>query len=122
MSIRISTSLLLTGVMAIALLSGVARRDVRASEQETVSLARGSVVSLATPPFIEAKKRYTFTWPGGGPPQTFIVKDVRPDGWILVDVAEENVDPAYVPLGSMPTRWLNAALATSIQEMRPLLY
>jgi hypothetical protein len=122
MSIRIGTSLLLTGVMSIALLSGVARRDVRASGQDTVSLARGSVVSLATPAFIEAKKRYTFTWPGGGPPQTFIVKEVRPDGWILVDVAEENVDPAYVPLGSMPTRWLNAALATSIQEMRPLLY
>ena len=72
MSIRIGTSLLLTGVMSIALLSGVARRDVRASGQDTVSLARGSVVSLATPAFIEAKKRYTFTWPGGGPPQTFI--------------------------------------------------
>jgi hypothetical protein len=41
---------------------------------------------------------------------------------VLVEVAEENVDPAYVPIGSIPTRWLNAALATSIQEMRPLLH
>jgi hypothetical protein len=87
-----------------------------------VTLAPGSVVAMATPSFIEKGKRYAFSWPGGGPPQTFSVKDVRPDGWILVEVAEENVDPAYVPLGSVPTRWLNASLATSIQEMRPLLY
>lgn len=94
----------------------------RASMVETVTLAPGATISLATPAFIVKGRRYAFTWPGGGPPQTFIVKDVRSDGWVLVEVAEENVDPSYVPLGSVPTRWLNAGIATSIQEMRPLLY
>lgn len=93
-----------------------------ASAQEQVRLLPGSTISLTTPPFIQRGKRYAFTWPGGGPVQTFTVKDIRPDGWVLVDVAEENVDPAYVPLGSVPSRWLHAAIATSIQEMRPLLY
>jgi hypothetical protein len=37
-------------------------------------------------------------------------------------VAEENVDPAFLVPGQTPTRWLNAGLATSIQEMRPLPY
>ena len=73
-------------------------------------------------PFIQKGKRYAFTWPGGGPPQTYIVKDTRPDGWVLVEVAEENVDPAYVPHGTIAMRWLNVGIATSIQEMRPLLY
>jgi hypothetical protein len=89
---------------------------------ETVTLADGSVIGLATPAFIQKGKRYAFSWPGGGPPQTFTVKDLRRDGWILVDVAEENVDPTFAPPGSLPTRWLNAALATSIQEMRPHPY
>jgi hypothetical protein len=89
---------------------------------ETVTLAPGGTVSLATPSFVQKGRRYAFTFPGGGPSQTFSVKELRPDGWILVEVAEENVDPAFVPLGSVPTRWLNVGIATSIQEMRPLLY
>jgi hypothetical protein len=89
--------------------------------QDLVRLASGSTISLATPMFIEKGKRYAFTWPGGGPPQTFTVKDVRPDGWILVEVAEENLDLSLVPVGNLPVRWLNAAIATSIQEMRPIL-
>ena len=93
-----------------------------AKAQDTVMLAAGSTVSLATPTFLQKGKRYSFTWPGGGPPQTFIVKDTAPQGWILVEVAEENVDPAFAPIGSLPTRWLNAAIATSIQEMRPIVY
>ena len=121
MSNGLRTGLLIAAIGA-ALFFAADRPHVRASSQDTVSIARGSVISLATPAFVEKGKRYAFTWPGGGPPQTFTVKDIRPDGWILVDVAEENLDPAYVPLGSMPTRWLNAALATSIQEMRPFLY
>lgn len=94
---------------------------VRASMQDTVRLATGSTVALATPDFIVKGKRYAFSWPGGGPPQTFTVKDLRPDGWILVEVAEENIDLNIVPYGNLPVRWLNAALATSIQEMRPIL-
>ena len=99
----------------------MASQPVAAARQDTVSLASGSVISLRTPPFIQRGKRYAFSWPGGGPPQTFTIRDLRHDGWILVEVAEENVDPAYVPLGSLPTRWLHVALATSVQEMRPLL-
>lgn len=95
--------------------------EAGAAAREIVTLASGSTIALTTPPFLQVGKRYAFTWPGGGPPQTFTVKLIRPDGWILVDVAEENVDPAYAPLGSVPTRWLHAAIATSIQEMRPLL-
>ena len=102
-----------------SLLSG---SQPRAEAAETVTLAPGATIALATPPFIQKGKRYAFTWPGGGPPQTFAVKELRADGWILVEVAEENIDPAYVPLGSVPSRWLNVGIATSIQEMRPLLY
>jgi len=104
-------------LFALAMLS----RPARASMQETVRLASGSTISLSTPEFIRKGKRYAFTWPGGGPPQTFTVKDIRPDGWILVEVAEENVDLNIVPLGTLPVRWLNAAIATSIQEMRPII-
>ena len=119
---RFVLSLAVTAVLAVALLSRVGHQDIRASSAETVSLADGSVIGFATPPFIQKGKRYAFSWPGGGPPQTFTVKDVRKDGWILVEVAEEIVDPVYAPIGVLPSRWLNAALATSIQEMRPLVY
>ena len=115
-------SLVLTAAIGAGLLSRVGQQDIRASSAETVSLADGSVIGLVTPPFILKGKRYAISWPGGGPPQTFTVKDVRKDGWILVEVAEEIVDPVYAPVGTLPTRWLNVALATSIQEMRPLLY
>ena len=83
--------------------------------------ASPSVETLETPNFIKIGKRYAFTWSGGGPAQTYTVKAVRSDGWVLVDVAEENVNPAYLVPGEFPTRWLNAALAISIQEMRPLV-
>jgi hypothetical protein len=90
--------------------------------QETVRLERGTAVALATPPFIQTGKRYAFTWPGGGPPQTYTIKSVRPDGWVEVQVAEENVDPAFLVPGQTPTRWLHAGIAVSVQEMRPLPY
>jgi hypothetical protein len=93
---------------------------VRASTPDVVSLASGSAVHLATPPFLVAGKRYAFTWPGGGPPQTFVVKTIRDDGWILVEVADENVKPELFVPGEFPTRWLHVGLAVSIQEMRPL--
>jgi hypothetical protein len=89
---------------------------------ETVSLAPGSTVAVSTPPFVQVGKRYAFTWPGGGPPQTHTIKSVRPDGWVEVQVAEENVDPAFLVPGQTPTRWLHAGLASSVQEMRPLPY
>lgn len=111
---------LLAGLCASG--SGFTGPGARAAVAETVSLAPGATISLATPPFVQKGKRYAFTFPGGGPSQTFIVKDLRPDGWVLVEVAEENVDPSYVPFGTVPTRWLNVGIATSIQEMRPLLY
>lgn len=109
--------------VGLLILFGVAMltRPARASMQETVRLVSGSTIALSTPGFVAKGKRYAFTWPGGGPPQTFTVKDVRSDGWILVEVAEENVDLNIVPIGTLPVRWLNAAIATSIQEMRPII-
>lgn len=77
------------------------------------------VVRLQTPDFVETGKRYAFTWAGGGPAQTYTVKAKRQDGWILVEVAEENTNPIYLVPGQLPTRWLNVATAISIQEMRP---
>jgi len=74
-----------------------------------------------TPSFVQAGKRYAFTWSGGGPAQTYTVKSVRSNGWVLVDVAEETVNPALLVPGEYPTRWLNVALAISIQEMRPVI-
>jgi hypothetical protein len=107
---------------AIVIGAVLARGSVaRASPADIVSLSPGTAVHFATPPFLVAGKRYAFTWPGGGPPQTFTVKQIRQDGWVLVDVADENTRlDLYVP-GEFPTRWLHAALAVSIQEMRPLL-
>jgi hypothetical protein len=90
--------------------------------QEIVRLADGTSVSLATPPFIQAGKRYAFTWPGGGPSQTYTIKTVRRDGWVEVQVAEDNVDPAFLVPGQTPSRWLHVGLAVSVQEMRPLPY
>ncbi len=93
---------------------------VHASSADIVTLAAGSAVHLATPTFLTVGKRYAFTWPGGGPAQTFIVKSMRDDGWILVEVADETIRPElYIP-GEFPTRWLHVGLAISIQEMRPL--
>jgi hypothetical protein len=92
------------------------------TNQDTVRLASGTTVSLATPPFVVAGKRYSFTWPGGGPPQTYTAKQVRPDGWILVEVADEVVNTDLLVPGERPVRWLNIGAALSIQEMRPHLY
>jgi hypothetical protein len=104
----------------LALVGLVNPSQPSASVQETVRLAPGATVALTTPTFLQTGKRYAFTWPGGGPPQTFTVKEIRGDGWILVEVAEENLDLSVLPVGVLPVRWLNAAIATSIQEMRPL--
>ena len=93
---------------------------VRASAADIVQLAAGSAVHLATPPMLQVGKRYAFTWPGGGPPQTFTVKQIRDDGWILVEVADETIKPELYSPGEFPTRWLHVGLAVSIQEMRPL--
>lgn len=109
-------------IMAAGVTLAVTARGpaVRASSIDVVSLASGSAVHLATPAFLVVGKRYAFTWPGGGPPQTFVLKAKRDDGWILVEVADENIKPElYIP-GEFPTRWLHAALAVSIQEMRAL--
>lgn len=106
---------------ALVLLASVAASwKSSASAQETIRLASGTTVALSTPAFLQEGKRYAFTWPGGGPPQTFVVKAKRTDGWILVEVADENIRPElYIP-GEFPTRWLHAGLAVSIQEMRAL--
>lgn len=110
---------ILAGVALLAL-SALSTRSA-ASSQDTVQLARGSVVSLQTPVFVEAGKRYAFTW-AGGPPQTYTIKTRRDDGWVEVAVAEENINPVYLVPGEFPTRWLNVATAVSIQEMRPHQY
>ena len=83
--------------------------------------ASPSFQSAETPSFVQAGKRYAFTWSGGGPAQTYTVKAIRHDGWVLVDVAEETINPAFLVPGEFPKRWLNVALAISIQEMRPVI-
>jgi hypothetical protein len=98
-------------------LVGAASRSLPAS----VYGASPSFQSETTPSFVQAGRRYAFTWSGGGPAQTYTVKVVRPDGWVLVDVAEENINPAFLISGEFPTRWLNVSLAISIQEMRPVI-
>lgn len=127
------------GLLLIALAFGLSvsrETSVRASAQDTVRIADGSVVrladdtvvrlaagtavNLATPSFLIKGKRYAFTWAGGGPAQTYSVKEIAPDGWILVEVADEITRPdLYIP-GEFPLRWLHVGLAVSIQEMRPL--
>ncbi len=86
----------------------------------TVGLAAGTAVHLATPSFLVKGRRYAFTWASGGPAQTYAVKDIAPDGWILVEVADEITRPELFVPGEFPTRWLHVGLAVSIQEMRPL--
>lgn len=112
--------LLLSAAAVLVLFIAAPRPSVAAAE--TVHLAQGSVISLATPEFIQVGKRYAFTWAGGGPAQTYVVKSKREDGWVLVDVADENTNPVHFVPGELPTRWLNAGTAISIQEMRPHYY
>jgi hypothetical protein len=111
-----------TAILAV-LAAGVAlsaRAPGTAQAPDTVQLAPGAAVQLATPPFLAQGKRYAFTWPGGGPAQTYLVKTIRPDGWVLVDAADETLRPdQYVP-GEFPQRWLHVGMAISIQEMRDL--
>lgn len=115
--------LLLALLLAAGFVAGILSQGrLSARAAETVSIAPGSAVALSTPPFIQVGKRYAFTWPGGGPSQTHTIKAVRADGWVQVEVAEENVDPAFLVPGQTPTRWLHAGLAISVQEMRPLPY
>ncbi len=104
---------------ALFLLFATSRAPARANSPDVMSLASGSVIALATPAFVQVGKRYAFTWAGGGPAQTYVVKSRRPDGWVLVEVADENTNPAYFVPGELPTRWLNIATAISVQEMRP---
>ena len=112
----------LTAILAV-LASGAAlasRAAATSQPPDVVQLAPGSAVQLGTPPFLVQGKRYAFTWSGGGPAQTYLVKTIRPDGWILVDAADETLRPdQYVP-GEFPQRWLHAGLAISVQEMRDL--
>jgi hypothetical protein len=114
----------LAGIVLVgAFMAGLAVAPTeKVAAREVVSLAEGTAVAISTPAFIQIGKRYAFTWAGGGPPQTHTIKSLRKDGWVEVQVAEENVDPAFLVPGQTPTRWLNAGLATSIQEMRPLPY
>lgn len=123
-SVRVSRFVVASAVlvsMAVGIAAAVWRTPaVHASSADIVTLAPGSAVHLATPTFLQVGKRYAFTWPAGGPPQTVIVKALRQDGWILVEVADETIKPElYIP-GEFPTRWLHVGLALSIQEMRPL--
>ena len=104
----------------LALTTTSSSRGTHAAAQESVRLVPGGTVALATPIFLAPGKRYAFTWPGGGPPQTHTLKRVHENGWVEVEVSDENVDPTLLVPGQLPTRWLNAALALSIQEMRPL--
>jgi hypothetical protein len=113
-----SRALLAIGFAALLTLLGAGfSADPRAAE--VVHIAQGSVIALATPPFVAAGKRYAFTWAGGGPAQTYTVKSIRSDGWVLVEVADENTNPIFFVPGDLPTRWLNVGTAISIQEMRP---
>ena len=117
---RFAVALAVLGSVAVGAAAEWRSPVVKASSMDTVSLAPGGAVHLATPTFLKVGKRYAFTWAGGGPPQTFSVKVLRDDGWILVEVADETIKPElYIP-GEFPTRWLHVGLAVSIQEMRPL--
>jgi hypothetical protein len=118
---RVFRSLIVV-VCAAILFAAAFSSTAHTSTQDTVRLASGSTVSLATPPFVLVGKRYAFTWAGGGPAQTYTVKQLRPDGWILVEVADEITNTDLLVPGERPTRWLNIGMALSIQEMRPHLF
>jgi hypothetical protein len=112
------------GMLRQAVICGVIVAGVVVGSRSVAPAAYGAspaFQTLETPSFVQAGKRYAFTWSGGGPAQTYTVKSVRSDGWVLVDVAEETINPAFLVPGDFPTRWLNVALAISIQEMRPVV-
>ncbi len=113
---RLAVVALVVFAVAIVTASSRASRAGAAAAE----IGPGDPVSFATPDFIVAGKRYAFTWPGGGPPQTYTVKSKQRDGWIVVEVAEDNTNPAFFVQGQLPTMWLHVGMAISIQEMRPL--
>lgn len=111
-SSRSSFGILVTLLFVFAALQFSSR--TRAAEPPTFA----DSVSIAPPPFVATGKRYAFTWAGGGPAQTYTIKALRSDGWVLVEVADENTHPINF-IAELPTRWLNVGLAISIQEVRP---
>jgi hypothetical protein len=113
---RVSIGLLLALALAVA----VALTRAPGARAAGAEISPGDPVSFATPGFLAVGQRYAFTWPGGGPPQTYTVKSIRRDGWIVVEVAEDNTNPAFHPPGELPTMWLHVGMAISIQPMRPL--
>ena len=108
--------------LAAVLITAAFSSTTQTRNADTVHLAEGSVISLRTPPMIVVGKRYAFTWAGGGPAQTYTIKQLRSDGWVLVEVADEITNTDYLVPGERPVRWLNAGSAISIQEMRPHLF
>jgi hypothetical protein len=121
---RTRTSVMTVVLAAASFVAGawLSGNPAAVAAAETVSLAAGTSVAISTPPFLQVGKRYAFSWPGGGPQQTHTIKSIRSDGWVEVQVAEENLDPAFLAPGQTPTRWLHVGLAVSIQEMRSLPY
>jgi hypothetical protein len=113
---------LLVVAFAAVLIAAAFSATPQSRTADTVHLADGSVISLRTPPMIAVGKRYAFTWAGGGPAQTYTIKQLRPDGWVLVEVADEITNTDYLVPGERPVRWLNVGSAISIQEMRPHLF
>ena len=109
-------------LLAAVLLTAFFGSTAQTRSAETVHLADGSVISLRTPAVIAVGKRYAFTWAGGGPAQTYTIKQMRSDGWVLVEVADEITNTDYLVPGERPVRWLNVGSAISIQEMRPHLF
>lgn len=76
-------------------------------------LEAASPVNPSIPSFLQAQKRYAFTWDAGRPAENYTVLEVRRDGWISAssDAGAEIRTPRQ-PL------WLNAARAMAIQELR----
>jgi hypothetical protein len=70
-----------------------------------------------TPSFLRAKKRYSFIWNPGEPPQTFVVVDVKDDGWVGI-VVSDSPQPEFVTVADpRDVRWINVTRAFSIQEV-----
>src|SRR5260370_39744190 len=70
----------LVSVPAGIALAGWRTPTVHASSVDTVTLAPGAAVHLATPTFLSVGKRYACTRPGGGPPEAFVVNSLSGAG------------------------------------------
>lgn len=66
-----------------------------------------TITDQPAPTFIRLQKSYVFSWMNGGPAATFLVTEIRPDGWVHATTTEN---------GRRRTVWVNTRQLALVEE------